>query len=64
MNKESQPKGLKIQVFGCTLLALGTITALLARVIGFELDPFYIVISAVGTLLFFFGAFATWNSEP
>ncbi|MCP4992717.1 MAG: hypothetical protein GY934_02860 [Gammaproteobacteria bacterium] len=48
-------KGLKIQVFGGMLLALGAVTAILARVIGFELDPFYMVIGAAGALLFLYG---------
>ncbi len=62
MSTEStSKKGLKIQVFGGALLALGAVTAILARVIGFELDPFYMVISAVGILLFLYGTFGLWK---
>lgn len=50
------PKGIKKQVFGVVLLSLGAITALLARIIGFELDIFYVAICLVGTCLFLYGA--------
>lgn len=49
------PKEIKKQVFGIVLFGLGTITALLARTIGFELDVFYVVISIVGVCLFLYG---------
>jgi hypothetical protein len=58
----AQPKGLKIQVFGCVLLLMGAVTALLARVIGFELDPFYIVIGVIGVLLFLYGTLQNHTS--
>lgn len=38
------------------LVCLGAITALLAEIIGFELDPFYVVISIIGGCLFLHGA--------
>lgn len=50
------PKGIKKQVFGVVLFSLGTVTALLANIIGFELDIFYVVISIIGAGLFLYGA--------
>ena len=50
------PKGIKKQVFGVVLFSLGAITALLANIIGFELDIFYIAICIVGAGLFLYGA--------
>jgi Na+/phosphate symporter len=49
------PAGIKKQVIGLVLLGLGLVTALLARIIGFELDSFYIVISVIGLCLFIYG---------
>ncbi|MFA7238581.1 MAG: hypothetical protein WC091_00605 [Sulfuricellaceae bacterium] len=49
------PKGIKKQVLGGMLACLGAVTALLARVIGFELDIFYVIISAIGVGLFLYG---------
>lgn len=49
------PRGIKKQVLGGMLVCLGAVTALLARVIGFELDIFYVVISAIGAGLFLYG---------
>jgi hypothetical protein len=49
------PKGIKKQVLGGMLVCLGAVTALLSRVIGFELDVFYVVISVVGVGLFLYG---------
>lgn len=49
------PKGIKKQVLGGMLVCLGAVTALLARIIGFELDIFYIVISIIGVGLFLYG---------
>ena len=48
-------KALRKQIFGCMLLGLASITAILARVIGFELDIFYVVIAAAGVGLFLYG---------
>lgn len=48
-------KGLKKQVLGGVLVGLGAITTLLSRIIGFELDVFYLVISAVGAGLILAG---------
>ena len=48
-------KGIKKQVLGIVLFGLGTITILLSRTIGFELDIFYVVISVVGVGLFLYG---------
>lgn len=48
-------KGIKKQVLGGMLACLGAITALLARIIGFELDNFYVVISIIGGCLFLYG---------
>ncbi len=42
-------------MFGGVLLVIGAVMALLARVVGFELSPFYIVISVLGAVLFLFG---------
>lgn len=49
-------KGIKKQVLGGVLFCLGAITALLARILGFELDIFYVVISMIGAGLFLYGA--------
>ncbi len=49
-------KGIKKQVLGGVLIGLGAITTLLSRVIGFELDFFYIVISVAGAGLVLIGA--------
>ncbi len=38
------------------LVSLAGITAILAHVIGFELDIFYVVIGATGVGLFLYGA--------
>lgn len=45
-----------MKVFGVVLVCLGAITALLARAIGFELDIFYVVISAAGACMFVYGS--------
>ena len=50
------PRGIKKQVLGGVLVCLGAITALLSRVIGFELDVFYVLISIIGAGLFLYGA--------
>lgn len=50
------PKGIKKQVLGGVLFCLGIMTALLARIVGFELDIFYVVISMIGAGLFLYGA--------
>lgn len=49
-------KGIKKQVLGGILFCLGTMTALLARILGFELDIFYVAISIIGAVLFLYGA--------
>lgn len=49
------PKGIKKQVLGGVLVCLGAITALLSRIIGFELDVFYVLISVIGVVLFLYG---------
>jgi len=49
------PKGIKIQVFGGVLFCLGAMTALLARIFGFELDNFYVAISFIGAGLLLYG---------
>lgn len=49
------PKGIKKQVLGGVLVCLGAITALLSRIIGFELDIFYVLISVIGVGLFLYG---------
>ncbi len=49
------PAGIKKQVFGLVLLALGLVTALLSETIGFKLDGFYIVIIVIGLCLFIYG---------
>ncbi|MDX8411143.1 MAG: hypothetical protein R8K46_04610 [Mariprofundaceae bacterium] len=45
-----------MKVFGIVLVCIGAVTALLARVIGFELDIFYVVISAAGAFMFVYGS--------
>jgi len=49
------PRGVKKQAFGIVLVSLGIITALLSKVLGFELDIFYIVITVFGICLFAYG---------
>ena len=49
-------KGLKKQVLGGVFIGLGAITTLLSRVIGFELDIFYLVISVIGAGLVLIGS--------
>lgn len=49
-------KGMKLKVFGVVLVCLGAITALLARTVGFELNIFYVVISAIGACTFVYGS--------
>lgn len=44
-----------MQVLGGVLFCLGALTVLLAKIIGFELDIFYVVISILGAVLFLFG---------
>ena len=58
------PKGIKKQVLGGVLLCLGAMTALLARMIGFELDNFYVVISIIGACLFLYGAMQKNQHKP
>jgi hypothetical protein len=48
-------KGIKMQVLGGVLFCLGAVTVLLANLIGFELDIFYIAIGILGAALFLFG---------
>ena len=55
--------GIKKQVLGGMLVCLGAMTALLARVIGFELDIFYVVISVIGACLFLYGTLQKNRSE-
>ncbi len=50
-------RAMRKRIFGCMLLGLGGITAILARLIGFELDAFYVVISITGAGLFLYGTF-------
>ena len=50
------------QIFGCMLVGLGSITAILSRIIGFELDAFYIVISIAGASLFLYGTFRKYGA--
>lgn len=58
------PRGIKQQVLGGMLVCLGALTALLARVIGFELDIFYILISVVGAGLFLYGTLQKNRHAP
>ncbi len=53
----ARAKAMRKQIFGCMLVGLGSITAILSRIIGFELDAFYIVISIAGASLFLYGTF-------
>jgi hypothetical protein len=55
-------KAIRKRVFGCMLLGLGCITAILARVVGFELDAFYVVISIAGASLFLYGTFQQYGA--
>lgn len=58
------PRGIKQQVFGGMLVCLGALTALLARVIGFELDIFYVLISVIGVGLFLYGTLQKSRHAP
>jgi len=49
------PEGVKKKAFGVVLVSLGIITALLSKVLGFELDIFYIIITVIGVCLFTYG---------
>ncbi len=49
-------KGLKKQVFGGVLISLGVINTILAEIIGFELDIFYVVLGATGVFIFLYGS--------
>lgn len=49
------PAGIKKQVLGLVLVALGLATALLSGILGFELDGFYIVITVIGIGLLIHG---------
>jgi hypothetical protein len=49
-------KGIKKQVLGGVLFCVGAATVLLSRIIGFELDVFYVVMSFFGVCLFWYGA--------
>lgn len=57
-------KGIKKKVFGGVLVCLGAVIALSARIIGFELDPFYVVISLIGGCIFVYGAIQKKQEEP
>ncbi len=48
-------KAIRKQIFGCMLVGLASITAILSQVIGFELDIFYVVIGATGVGLILYG---------
>lgn len=50
------PRGTKQQVLGGALAGLSVLVVLLSRTIGFELDPFYVVIGVLGGCLFLHGA--------
>lgn len=58
------PAGLKKQVLGLVLSALGVGTALLSRIIGFQLDSFYIVIIVAGVALFLYGLKQSRQTKP
>ncbi len=49
-------KRLKKQVFGGVLIGLGVINAILARIIGFELDIFYVILGSIGVFIFLYGS--------
>lgn len=55
--------GIKKQVLGGMLVCLGAVTALLARILGFELDIFYVVISVIGVCLLLYGAIQKKQQE-
>lgn len=57
-------KGMKKQVLGSILVCLGGITAFLARIMEFELDIFYIVITLIGGCLFLYGAIQKKQGTP
>jgi len=57
------PKGTKQLVMGGVLVGLGLLTALLSRMLGFELDPFYGAIGILGTVFFLIGAVRKESGE-
>ncbi len=57
------PVGKKKQVLGLVLVVLCLATALLARVLGFELDDFYIVFGVFGVCLFIYGSIQLKSSN-
>ena len=58
----SRARAMRKQIFGCMLVGLGSITAILSRIIGFELDAFYTVISIAGASLFLYGTFQKYGA--
>jgi branched-subunit amino acid transport protein len=58
------PKGVKMQAFGAVLVLLCGATTLLSRVLGFELDGFYVAIGIAGAALFAMGALQKHTRQP
>lgn len=56
--------GIKKQVLGGVLVCLGAVTALLAWILGFELDYFYVFISLMGSCLFVYGSLQKNKKNP
>ncbi len=56
-HRAARARAMRKQVFGCMLLGLASITAILSRIVGFELDVFYVVIGIIGAGLLLHGTF-------
>ncbi len=56
-HRAARARAMRKQVFGCMLVGLAGITAILSRIIGFELDVFYVAIGIIGAGLLIHGTF-------
>jgi hypothetical protein len=52
--------GTKQRIIGGVLVALSALIALLSRGIGFELDPFFVMLGVLGVFLFLIGSMRQW----
>ncbi len=59
----ARARAMRKQVFGCMLLGLASITAILSRIVGFELDVFYVVIGIIGAGLLLHGTLQKHGAE-
>ncbi len=59
----ARARAMRKQIFGCMLVGLGSITAILSRIVGFELDFFYVVIGIIGAGLLLHGTLQKHGAE-